>query len=200
MIRFLILFSFLINHFSISLHVFSGALVLFTYILTPSQDKLFAKATKCIFLGYSRLQCGYRCYSPDTYRYFISADVTLFEQPSIFSTPPPSSPEVLSLPLILPIPALPSESLTTLMRPLQVYTHRPQPDTKPPIDSSPMVPSFTIPVLPSPTALPIPIRKDTRSSRNPHSIYNFLTYHPLSLPFSAFMSTLSFVSLSQTTH
>ena len=31
----------------------------FVHILTPGQDKLSAKATKCIFLGYSRLQKGY---------------------------------------------------------------------------------------------------------------------------------------------
>ena len=39
----------------------------FVHILTPSQDQLYAKAAKSIFLGYSRLQRGYRCYSPDTH-------------------------------------------------------------------------------------------------------------------------------------
>ena len=48
----------------------------FVHILTPGQDKLSAKATKCIFLGYSRLQRGYHCYSPDIHRYFVSVDVT----------------------------------------------------------------------------------------------------------------------------
>ncbi|RVW76332.1 Retrovirus-related Pol polyprotein from transposon RE2 [Vitis vinifera] len=46
----------------------------FVHILTPGQDKLSAKAMKCLFLGYSRLQKGYRCYSLETHRYFISAD------------------------------------------------------------------------------------------------------------------------------
>ena len=80
----------------------------FVHIRTPGQDKLSAKATKCIFLGYSRLQKGYRCYSPQTHRYFLSADVTFFEDspfsssseslpaPSLFlllkSYPFPSSP------------------------------------------------------------------------------------------------------------
>ena len=53
-------------------------------------------------------------------------------------------------------------------------------------------------VLPSPADLPIVVRKGTRSSRNPHPIYNFLTYNRLSSPYSAFISTLSFVSLPKT--
>ena len=50
--------------------------VCFVHILTPGQDKLSTKATKCVFLGYSRLQRGYCYYSPNTHRYFVSADVT----------------------------------------------------------------------------------------------------------------------------
>ena len=56
--------------------------VCFVHILTPGQDKLSAKAMKCVFLGYSRLQRGYRCYSPDTNCYFISTDDTFFEDSS----------------------------------------------------------------------------------------------------------------------
>ena len=41
--------------------------VCFVHIFTPRQEKLLAKATKCVFLIYSRLQRGYRCYSPDTH-------------------------------------------------------------------------------------------------------------------------------------
>ena len=39
-----------------------------------------------------------------------------------------------------------------------------------------------------------------RSSRNPHPIYNFLTYHHLSSPYPAFIYTLSYVSLPKTMH
>ena len=59
--------------------------VYFVHILTPGQDKLSVNATKCVFLGYSRLQRGYRCYSPDINRYFIYADVSFLENSSFFS-------------------------------------------------------------------------------------------------------------------
>ena len=59
--------------------------VCFVHILTAEQDKLSAKATKCVFLSYSRLRRGYRCYS-NTHRYFVSTDVTFFENSSMFPT------------------------------------------------------------------------------------------------------------------
>ena len=42
--------------------------------------------------------------------------------------------------------------------------------------------------------LPISIRKGTRSASNPHPVYNFFSFHHLSLPYFQFVSTLSFVS------
>ncbi|RDX86712.1 hypothetical protein CR513_31925, partial [Mucuna pruriens] len=38
------------------------------------RDKLSARAIKCVFLGYSRLQKGYKCYSPSTKRHYVRAD------------------------------------------------------------------------------------------------------------------------------
>ena len=89
--------------------------VCFVYILTFGQDKLSAKATKRVFLGYSRLQKGYRCYSPDTNCYFISADVTFFEDSS-FSAVRPSIPDVLFIPLVLPSPDFPSPPTDAVTR------------------------------------------------------------------------------------
>ncbi|RVW32653.1 putative mitochondrial protein [Vitis vinifera] len=85
------------------------------------RDKLSAKAMKCLFLGYSRLQKGYRCYSLETHRYFISSDVTFFEDSPFFSTTSESLPvsEVLPIPIVSPPDAMPP-------RPLQVYHRRPQ--------------------------------------------------------------------------
>ena len=102
--------------------------VCFVHILTPGQDKLSAKATKCVFLGYSRLQRGYRCYSPDINRYFISVDITFFENSSFFSyAARPPIQNVLSIPLVLPSPNFPSPPTYVVTRPLQVYTRCPRP-------------------------------------------------------------------------
>ena len=174
--------------------------VCFVHILTPRQDKLPAKATKYVFLGYSRLQRGYHCYSPNTHRYFVSTDVTFFENSSMFPINHRPSSDVISLTRLYPVPDTLPATPATPPRPLQVYTHCPHTDTRPPADSSPMAPSSTMPVLPSPVDLPIVIQKGTRSSRNPLPTYNFLTYHRLSSPYPAFVSILSSVSVPQTVH
>ncbi|RVW20204.1 Retrovirus-related Pol polyprotein from transposon RE1 [Vitis vinifera] len=172
----------------------------FIHILTPGQDKLSAKAMKCLFLGYSRLQKGYRCYSLETHRYFISADVTFFEDSPFFSTTSESLPvsEVLPIPIVSPPDAMPP-------RPLQVYHRRPRvvaplPFPAAPADSLPIPSASPAPALPSPNDLPIAVRKGTRSTRNPHPIYNFLSYHRLSSSYSAFVFAISSVSLPKSTH
>ncbi|RVW38572.1 Retrovirus-related Pol polyprotein from transposon TNT 1-94 [Vitis vinifera] len=144
----------------------------FVHILTPGQDKLSAKAMKCLFLGYSRLQKGYRCYSLETHRLAHSH--------------------------CLPPDVMPP-------RPLQVYHRRPRvvaplPFPEAPADSLPIPSASPAPALPSPNDLPIAVRKGTRSTRNPHPIYNFLSYHRLSSPYSAFVSAISSVSLPKSTH
>ena len=93
-------------------HVFGCAC--FVHILTPEQDKLLAKATKCVFLGYSCLQRCYRCYSPNINRYFISADVTFSENSSFSFAVHPHISDVLSIPLVLPSPDFPSPLLLGL--------------------------------------------------------------------------------------
>ena len=110
--------------------------VCFVHILTPGQEKLSVKATKCVFLGYSRLHRGYCCYSPDTNRYCISVDVTFFEDSSFSSAARPSISDVLSILLVLPSPDFPSPPIDVVTRPLQVYTRRPRPPTGPHVDSS----------------------------------------------------------------
>ena len=55
--------------------------------------------------------------------------------------------------------------------------------------------------IPQPSEyLPIAIQKGTCSTSKPHPIYNFLSFHRLSLPYFAFVSTLSFVSTLKSTN
>ena len=107
--------------------------------------------------------------------------------------------DVLSIPLVLPSPDFPSPPTNDVTRPPQVYTPR----SRPPI--GPLVESYSMPQL-SPASvlqlsddLPIAIRKGTNSTSNPHCVYNFLSFHHLSLPYFAFVSTLSFVSTPKIT-
>ena len=179
-------------------HVFGC--VCFFHILTPRQDKLLAKATKCIFLGYSRLQRGYRCYSTNTNRYFIFADVTFFEGSSFFSSKEyPRLSDVLHVPLVLPPLDFPSPPTDSMTRPLQVYTRRPRPPTRPLADSTSMPPSSPAPVPQPPDDLPIAIQKGTCSTSNPHPVYNFLSYHRLSFSYFVFVSTLSSIFIPTST-
>ena len=78
-----------------------------------------------------------------------------------------------------------------MTRPLQVYTSCPRPPARPQVDSSSMPPSSLASVPQPPDDLPMAIRKGTRSTCNPHLVYNFLSYHRLSLSYFAFVSTLS---------
>ncbi|RVW95346.1 Retrovirus-related Pol polyprotein from transposon RE1 [Vitis vinifera] len=134
-IRFLISFSSLTNHFISFLLVSLVVLALFIFSLLD-RDKLFAKAMKCLFLGYSRLQKGYRVYSLETHRYFISADVTFFEDSPFFSTT--------------------SESLSVS----EVYHRRPRvaaplPFAEAPADSLPIPSASPASALPSPDDYPL---------------------------------------------
>ena len=173
----------------------------FVHILTSGQDKISAIATKCIFLGYSRLQKGYCCYSPDTHRYFLSTVVTFFED-SPFSSSSESLPVTEVLPLVIISPPIFDDVPS---RPLQVYHRRhrsvvPLPSVEAPVDSLPIPSASPTPTLPLADNLPIALQKGNRSTSNPHLIYNFLSYHRLSSPYSAFVSIISSVSLPKNTN
>jgi len=57
----------------------------FVQDLSPGLDKLSPRSIKCVFVGYSRTQKGYRHYNASTRKYLVFADVTFFESVSYFS-------------------------------------------------------------------------------------------------------------------
>ena len=184
--------------------------VCFVHDMSPGLDKLSARSLKCVFLGYSRLQKGYRCYSPETKKYYMSANVTFFEQTPYFS---PSVQDVHVIQQVLPIPVVEYNISNVPVTP-SLDQSPPEPSS-PPIDSlqhrtptnSPVVqehgesptsdssPSSLDPTTPDEgdSGWPIALRKGTRSSRNPHPIYNFLSYHRLSPSYCSLLSSVSFV-------
>ena len=54
--------------------------VCFVHNHTPTRGKLGPRAIKCVFLGYSSTQKGYKCYHPPTRKWYVSIDVTFFEE------------------------------------------------------------------------------------------------------------------------
>uniref|UniRef100_A0A2N9HKE0 Integrase catalytic domain-containing protein n=1 Tax=Fagus sylvatica TaxID=28930 RepID=A0A2N9HKE0_FAGSY len=150
--------------FSVPLKVFGC--VSFVHNLNPSRDKLDPRAHKCIFLGYSRTQKGYRCYSPSLQKHFVSADVTFFEDVPYYSPQGGQLQEsILSSPVIpTPIPFAPQAPPIS-----QVYVrrrHQDAPLVPPQVESPPLPPSSAStsadPPLPQSTSdldLPIALRK-----------------------------------------
>ncbi|KAM1069409.1 hypothetical protein ACFX13_001358 [Malus domestica] len=59
--------------------------ICFVHVQSLHRDKLDPRATKCIFLGYSSTQKGYKCYNPQLKRLIVSRDVQFHETNSYYS-------------------------------------------------------------------------------------------------------------------
>ena len=188
-------------------------LVVYVLFMTCLQGyKLSARSFKCVFLGYSPLQKEYRCYSLETKKYYMSANVTFFEQTPYFS---PSVQDVHLIQQVLSIPVVeynipnvsinpsldqsPPEPSSPHIDSLQHRTPTNSPvfqehGESPTSDSSPSSLDTTTPGE-GDSGWPIALRKGTCSSRNPHPIYNFLCYHRLSPSYCSLLSSVSFTNI-----
>ncbi|KAK0582355.1 hypothetical protein LWI29_024584 [Acer saccharum] len=59
--------------------------VAFVHVHSHQRGKLDPRALKCVFLGFSYTQKGYKCYHPSTKRFFVSTDVSFVEHESYFT-------------------------------------------------------------------------------------------------------------------
>lgn len=67
---------------SLTPHVFGCIVFVHQNPSTPS--KLDPTAIKCIFVGYSPTQQGYKCYNPSTHKFVVSFDVSFLENQHFF--------------------------------------------------------------------------------------------------------------------
>ncbi|WVY92731.1 hypothetical protein V8G54_031819 [Vigna mungo] len=56
----------------------------YVHIHSTDRGKLDPRALKCVFVGYSLTQKGYKCYHPPSKKFFVSRDVTFNEQEGYF--------------------------------------------------------------------------------------------------------------------
>ena len=172
--KYLTLFYSLITLCFIFFFMFFGS-TCFVHDLTPGLDKLKARAIKCIFLDYSCTQKGYWCYSLANHRFYMSVDVTFFEDTPFFN----SSISSKSVSQLLPIPSvIPHRTVSSPpSAPLFLIYHRcpqPQPVEAPLTEETGT--SSLAPII-HPVAvdsdLSITIHKGNCTTQNPHPIYNF---------------------------
>ena len=78
-------------------HIFGC--VCFAHLFETGMNKLSPRAIRCIFLGYSQTQKGYKCYDLVAKKRLVSADVTFFESESFFKV----STNKMSFPLPTPM-------------------------------------------------------------------------------------------------
>src|SRR3954466_104128 len=165
----------------------------FVLLPTHEKDKLSAKTSRCIFVGYSPAHKGYRCYDPVTRRLRIAKHVSFFENvPYYKQTSPSPNLSFLESSSSLPIPsyAPPSEIPTHIQPDPQTVATPPSPSISVQ-DSHATTPcsDTTAPSSPSGPAPPPPRRNPPRD-RHPPARYSASATSTYSSDFSCFVASI----------
>jgi len=176
------------------------------------------------FLGYSRLQKGYQCYSTELGKYLVSTDMVFSETIPFFYVPPnstslkeedkwlayqvtrvvteqsadivPLSPCSFIEHQSTIVPSQPTQSVPARPPIVQVYSRRQEiNDTYP--TSTPSSDRSPFDPLES-LDLPIALRKGTRQCKSAYFIANFVSYDHLSLASSCLVGSLDSVTIPKT--
>ena len=169
----------------------------FVHLLGSGRDKLSSRSVRCIFLEYSRIQKGYRCYDPLSKWHFVSVNVSYFETTPFFFISFESS-SILLPPIAPSKTSIAPSSSTSTPPPLQIYSRRgkraPPSLPSPPVLSCPS--EFPTSHL-SGSELPIALWKNKRPSTL-HPISTSMTFDYLLPSFRSFVGSLSSISIPKT--
>ncbi|RVW41005.1 Retrovirus-related Pol polyprotein from transposon TNT 1-94 [Vitis vinifera] len=181
----------------------------------PFVTKLDPKALQCVFLGYSRLQKGYRCFSPNLNKYLVSTDIVFSEDTSFFSSPTSSASEedeewlvyqvVNSRPTVGQSSVVDSDASLAHSSPV---VNIPPAPAKPPIVQMYSRRPVTTDTCPAPAPsssdpssdldLPISLWKGKRHCKSIYSIANFVSYDHLSSSSSVLVASIDSISVPKT--
>ena len=161
----------------------------FVWNVCPHVSKLDPKSLKCIFLDYSRVQKGYRCYCPSLRRYMVYADVTFLENTHFSPDPIHTSHGVDDNLLVYTLASPAPASIPPMTKPLitQVYARQLHPQ----VSSPPLAASTLDPILSD--DLPIALCKG--KCQCTHPISSFCSYNHLSFHSCSFIASLDSISL-----